>query len=181
MKKVWQRIFTDFSSLAFVLFFSFSPVLASEINSENILRLTNAQRQKADLSPLAANANLQKAAEEKAEDMITRNYFEHFTNDGKSPWDFMVVNDYQYQVAAENLAMDFQSAEGAVFAWMNSGPHRKNILNSRYEDIGIGIVKGAFIDERGERETTMIVQMFGSQKSENSLIKLVNSWLGIEE
>jgi len=40
---------------------------------------------------------------------------------------------------------------------MNSAGHRKNILNSHFTDIGIGLAKGIYQN----RETIFIVQMFG--------------------
>jgi hypothetical protein len=47
-------------------------------------------------------------------------------------------------------------------AWMNSASHRANILNSAYEEIGIGIAQGSF---QG-KAATFVVQMFGTQAAE---------------
>ena len=49
-------------------------------------------------------------------------------------------------------------AASAVNAWMNSPTHRENILNSNYEEIGIGVVEGNLAGV----DTTIIVQFFGT-------------------
>ena len=45
-----------------------------------------------------------------------------------------------------------------VDAWMNSPTHRANIMNPRYEEIGIAVVDGLL----NGIETTLVVQMFGT-------------------
>ena len=42
---------------------------------------------------------------------------------------------------------------------MASPTHRENLLNSRYQDMGLAIVDGKL----GGRETTLVVQMFGTK------------------
>ena len=51
---------------------------------------------------------------------------------------------------------NFDSEKELVQAWMNSSGHRANILNSRYTEIGLAVVKGTY-----KGETTWIgVQEF---------------------
>lgn len=49
--------------------------------------------------------------------------------------------------------------DSVVKAWMNSPTHRENLLSSRYQDIGIAVIDGSL----GGRETTLVVQMFGTK------------------
>lgn len=183
-----MKRFLTFFFLLFLLFFTKQLAFASAITSENILRLANQNRINSGLYPLETDPNLEKAAERKAVEMLSYSYFEHFLPDGRSPWDFMLASGYDYQFAAENLAMDFRSAEGAVNAWMASGTHRENILDSRYEDIGVGVVKGVFTDDfrAGKKhETIIIVQMFGAPKKSfdeiliSPLTQIINRFLGL--
>jgi hypothetical protein len=109
------------------------------------------------LNVLTINSRLQTAAQWKADDMIQKDYWEHFHN-GKSPWDWMKEADYDYIDAGENLAIDFTELEPMMTAWMNSRTHRDNILNSKYKEIGIGIGKGDFEGH----QTIIVVQMFGN-------------------
>ena len=90
--------------------------------------------------------------------MLAKGYWAHFAPDGTSPWSFFLSFGYKYQYAGENLARDFSNANDAVNAWMNSPTHRENILNSKYKEIGIGVVEGNLAGV----DTTVIVQFFGA-------------------
>ncbi len=131
---------------------------ASSINLQNIITLTNQEREKQGLNGLTINNILTSAAQAKAQDMISRGYFEHTGPDGKQPWDWIKNAGYNYTYAGENLAIDFENAEDVVKAWMASSSHRDNIIDSNYTDIGIGIAQG----EYKERQSIIIVQMFGA-------------------
>lgn len=164
-------IIISFISIALIaLSFSISPTYAQDISSKSILELTNDQRTSYGLNSLTYDSTLQNAALAKAKNMLENKYFEHNAKDGRTPWDFILANGYDYQYAGENLAMDFSTPEGAVSAWMESPSHRENILNPKYQDIAIGVVKGEF----DGRQTSIIVQMFGTKQSKaiNALDKL---------
>lgn len=132
---------------------------SSAITSENIISLTNKSRTENGLGTLQSNEKLRMAAQAKANDMLANQYFAHNTPDGRTPWDFIKASGYSYIIAGENLAVDFVEAEDVEGAWMNSPGHRANILNSDFEEIGIGIAQGQF-----EGHTSIfVVQMFGTQ------------------
>jgi uncharacterized protein YkwD len=139
-------------------------VFASDISPQNIFLLVNKERTEKGLIPLRENINLTNAATAKSTDMINRNYFDHYAFD-LTPWDFILSYDYDYLTAGENLAMDFETSEGVVSAWMKSPSHRANILNPDFQDLGVGVVKGAYTTEEGTYETKMVTQMFGRHKS----------------
>ncbi len=148
----------------FLWIFSYShSALASEITAENIVKVVNAERQARYLEPLNANSKLENAAKNKSIDMIVKNYFEHYAN-GRTPWSFIRNEDYEYSIAGENLAMGYSTAEGVVNAWMNSPTHRANILNPEYEDIGVGVVKGAYFEDGKVVDTTITTEMFAKPK-----------------
>lgn len=158
-------------------FFVFSFAYATSIDKKTLIDLTNKERVEKNLQPLAVNTQLNIAAENKAYDMINYDYFEHFSPDGRSPWSFIKATGYNYTVAGENLAMDFATSEGVVKAWMASEGHRKNILRDNYEEIGLATLKGEFYG----RQTTMIVQMFGTSLKHTDLLDniiwKVTNWL----
>lgn len=130
---------------------------ASNITVTDVVQSTNAERQKKGVPTLRLNAELSKAAEEKARDMFAKNYWAHFGPNGEKPWDFIKKHGYTYTAAGENLARDFQESNAVVTAWMNSPSHRENLLNKNYQDIGIAVVNGTLLGH----ETTLVVQMFG--------------------
>jgi len=153
---------------------------ASDITQTNVLDQINYQRDLRGLKPLVEDSRLDKAADNKSTDMIKRDYFEHYSF-GLTPWIFISEQDYNYLYAGENLAMDFQTSEGMVRAWMSSPAHRKNILNPDYDDIGIGVVKGEYTDDKGTHETIMVTNMFGKEKPKilqffDTMFSTMKSW-----
>ena len=148
-----------FLGLAIVFVFSVSLAWASDITIDTVIALVNKARTATNVAILKKNDLLQKAAERKAQDMIDHNYFAHISPQGKSPWDWINQSGYDYRYAGENLAINFTNAKDEQKAWMDSESHRKNILNSEYEDTGVAVKQGV-IDGH---ETIVVVQMFGSQ------------------
>lgn len=147
--------------IASVSFVAMGPAAISEaaaITNETIISLANDARVQNGLSELTPNALLSKAAQNKANDMLAKQYFSHNTPDGATPWSFIKAVGYSYTTAGENLAIDFTEAENIQSAWMNSPGHRANILNKNFQEIGIGISKGTF----DNHQTTIVVQMFGT-------------------
>jgi len=134
--------------------------VALDITRENIITLTNQDRDRKDLGILREDGRLTEAAQNKANDMIARGYWAHFYH-GQTPWDWMKRAGYQYIDAGENLAIDFTKAEDINQAWLESASHRENLLNPKYQDIGIGISEGWFKDHN----TIIVVQMFGRTKN----------------
>lgn len=156
--KAMSLSFGILGSLLFV-----SQALASPINTENVLDSINQERAVRGLPALTINSDLTSAANLKSKDMVNRDYFEHFAF-GMTPWDFVRNAGYNYLYAGENLAMDFNTSEGMVSAWMNSPAHRENILNPDFRDAGIGIVKGEFTEDGKVHSTVMVTNMFGRKK-----------------
>jgi len=151
---------------------------ASEITEKNIIELTNIERSKNNLNELKINTILTDAAYEKGKYIFETQTFAHNINGIKfSNW----VKDkkYEYSYVGENLAIDFSTSEGAISAWLDSPTHRKNILNERYDEIGVAVLRGNF-DKNG---TTLIVQIFASPLKNYSTNFLDNSphILGTEE
>ncbi|MBI2600820.1 hypothetical protein HYW42_02605 [Candidatus Daviesbacteria bacterium] len=132
--------------------------IESSINQQKIIELTNSERAKKGMPPVKENSALDQAAKLKAENMFSENYWAHFAPSGKTPWDFIIGSGYKFTFAGENLAKNFYTSDDVVVAWMNSSTHRDNLLNSKYEDIGIAVVEGVLNGQK----TTLIVQMFGT-------------------
>ncbi len=90
--------------------------------------------------------------------MFTKQYFEHVSPNGTDPGTLVKNSGYDYIVAGENLILgNFSSEKEVVQNWMESPGHRANILNIRYSEIGVAVVKGAY-----EGKTVWIgVQEFG--------------------
>ncbi len=160
--KITKKIILTFAALL-LTFTTTSHIFASDITVENVTYLINKERSYYGLPPLKSDPDLNHAAKMKSRDMLNRNYFEHYAL-GLTPWDFINNAGYKYLYAGENLAMDFATSEGMFKAWMNSDLHRDNILNPNFEDMGIGVIKGAYTENGTQHETVIVTNMFGTKK-----------------
>ncbi len=139
-----------------------SPAFATAINNESIINLTNKIRIKNNVPPLSANQLLTKAAYEKANAIIKAQTFSH--NIGGKKFSIWIRNaGYDYSFVGENLAIGFLNAETTMSAWLKSPSHRKNILNSRFKEIGVAVIKDKF---NGKNEI-LVVQIFGEPRITN--------------
>lgn len=156
--KQFQTLF-KFSLLSALIGIFLLPNLAylSSITSEEIINITNEERQKAGLNSLTANQLLTQAAAAKGDAILRSQTFQHSIKGRKfSSW----IRDagYNYSYVGENLAIDFETSKTVVEAWKNSPSHKKNLLSPYYEEIGIAAIDGKF---QGQN-TTVVVQMFGA-------------------
>lgn len=110
--------------------------------------------------PLRISSDLTDAAEEHAADMARRKFFEHRGSDGSEPKDRVKRAGYRSQLTGENIALGPQSAEEVVAGWLDSPGHCANIMEPRFQDIGIGLAVGR---KRGQ---TYWVQEFGAPRRE---------------
>jgi cysteine-rich secretory family protein len=131
---------------------------SSSITAIQVIEQTNQERAKLGLKPLVINQQLSAAALAKAQDMLNDQYWAHTSPEGRQPWDFMKAANYSYRVAGENLARDFHGTTEMISAWMASPMHKANIVNEKYEQLGIAVVDGRLEGF----DTVLVVQMFGS-------------------
>ncbi|MFH1968202.1 MAG: CAP domain-containing protein [bacterium] len=110
-----------------------------------IIEETNLQRQNNGLSALKENILLNNAASAKANDMFVNQYFEHESPLGVDPGILVLNHGYNYIVAGENLILgNFSSEKEIVDNWMANPGHRENILNNRFAETGVAIIKGTY-------------------------------------
>ena len=108
-------------------------------DEQEVFNLVNAKRTATGLAALSIDAEVQKVARDKAQDMVDNNYFSHTSPIYGSPFDMMKSYGIKYKAAGENIAGN-SSNSGAVNAWMNSEGHKANILSNNYNYTGIGVV-----------------------------------------
>ncbi|QQK74466.1 sporulation protein [Salicibibacter cibarius] len=118
----------------------------SEFEQE-VVRLTNEEREAQGLEPLEAHEELAEVAAVKSEDMRDNNYFSHESPTHGSPFEMISDHGIDFTVAGENIAAGQPSPEQVVEAWMDSEGHRANILNDDFTHIGIGHVEGGSYGE----------------------------------
>ncbi len=131
---------------------------SSTITPTEVITATNQERDKLHLRPLKISQVLSEAAQAKGAHMFAHQYWSHTAPDGTQPWAFFKQFKYDYSIAGENLARDFSDTEDMMQAWMNSPTHKDNIVNSKYQEIGIAVINGKL----NGVETTLVVQFFGT-------------------
>lgn len=148
-------------SVGFLMFAFPQPAFYASITAEEILRLTNIERNRVDVESLTLNSLLNQSALLKTNDMFENQYFAHVSPQGIDPWHWFNQVGYHYTYAGENLAIGFQTTEGMHQAWMNSAGHRDNILSPNFKEMGIAIVFGQFEGEY----TSLITVHLGSTEN----------------
>ncbi len=149
-----------------LLFFATKTPFFAEISKTILLELINQERIKRNLPPLKENPILERSAMLKGKDILEKDYFSHVSPEGISPWYWFKIAGYNFQVAGENLAIGFLDSREVFEAWMNSPPHRQNLLNPNYREIGISILKGEF---KGN-QVYLVVQHLGKRKEKFTLL-----------
>lgn len=93
-----------------------------------------------DLPPLTEDEYLTSVAKLKCDDMRNREYFDHYSPDGKLVWEQWDLAPYQK--AGENLATSYYTAFETVKGWQNSPKHLENLVDPAYTKVGYAVCKG---------------------------------------
>ncbi len=100
----------------------------------DIVKYCNQERAKAGLPEITLDRDLCDAAQLRAGEIATDGNFAHIRPDGSGCFTALKT-DYNY--AGENLAKGEPDGRKIVQAWMDSEPHRKNVLTPEYAKTGI--------------------------------------------
>ncbi|MEV5433274.1 CAP domain-containing protein [Streptomyces sp. NPDC052701] len=120
----------------------------------DVVGLTNRERVRAGLRPLAPDPRLAAAAQAHSADMAARGFYSHTCPDGGRPWDRAAAAGAGRRSIGENIACGQRSPAEVVEGWMNSPGHRANILKPDFTHLGIGFAGGG-------RAGTYWTQLFG--------------------
>jgi hypothetical protein len=117
-----------------------NSVQAQSIEARQLLQATNEDRAQHGLGPLKWDAALARAAQSHAELMVRQGALSH-QYAGEAALETRVArNGAHFRVVAENLAV--AATPGALEAeWMHSPPHRRNILDARLNEAGVGLIR----------------------------------------
>jgi len=125
--------------------------------SRALFEATNGRRIASGLPPLRVNGYLIGIGRIRSQDMAAHNYFAHVSPvTGDNAFTLMDAHGVPYGWAGENLAKnnypDADTVSVADNALWNSPPHRENILNANYTDMGIALA----VDGSGMKYFTII-------------------------
>jgi len=93
---------------------------------KEVIRITNAERTSRGLQPLEVTPALMNDARAWSGVQASRGRMFH-----------------SKMGHGENVAVNYNTPQSVMTAWMNSPGHRRNILNARYRYIGVGGVEGS--------------------------------------
>jgi uncharacterized protein YkwD len=125
-----------------------------------LFALVNDVRKEHGVPPLRRSAMLDAAAQAHAEDMTKREYFAHESPTGELydkriqragyPGKMLDSCDCSLHAAfAENIAKGQRLPEEVVQDWLNSPPHRANLLDPNFVDVGYGLSRNIWVQNLG--------------------------------
>jgi uncharacterized protein YkwD len=115
------------------------------LSAQAILTQINVIRAQHGLKSLRFVRPLRIAAGAHSVEMGTRGYFAHESADGTTFWKrvgrYYGSNGYRFWSVGENLlwSSGTLTPEAAVSMWMNSPPHRKNLLDGHWRQVGLSV------------------------------------------
>jgi len=110
------------------------------------LGLHNRARASRGLGPLCVDPTLTRAARAHAREMMGRDYISHNSANGETYGARLRRFGYT-RPAGENISWgggSYGSPESRCEFWMNSPPHRANVLRRGWGQVGIGVAAGNF-------------------------------------
>jgi uncharacterized protein YkwD len=153
-------------------------VTARDAMEPPLVARINDVREARGLRPLSVAPRLMNAATRHANSMAAAGYFKHelYTPSRSTTWTgfstwirwYWPGPGYTSWAAGENLAWGAPdlSPRGTVSRWMNSAPHRANLLTASWRRVGVAVVHVS--DPRGYfgswNDVTIVVAEFGKRR-----------------
>jgi uncharacterized protein YkwD len=129
-----------------------SPASAAELTVASaetyMISLINRDRARFGLRPMHVDSRLMVIAGRRSADMASRNYFSHVQPDGRDVFDMIQAARIRWYSAGEIIAWNnypdlADSAQVANRGWLGSRPHRRIIMSTDYNYLGVGLALGA--------------------------------------
>ena len=141
------------------------PNAPAAVQTRAIVCLVNYARAQDRRRRLVQRPRLHLAAELKGERVATCKQFSH-TPCGAALTSDVQAAGYRYSTFGENLfagTWGHYSARDVVNAWLNSPPHRANMLNGRFRDFGAAPVRATGLLDGGD--AVVWTATFGTRRS----------------
>jgi uncharacterized protein YkwD len=131
-----------------------ADLIPSSTNAPEIrgatLCLLNAERRAHRLRSLRSNSRLRRAAQSYAQQMVQQDFFAHVSPSGSTLIQRIRRTAYLSTAHSWSVGENLAWGTGALATpaetvqnWMDSPPHRHNILTRSFKEIGIGVALGA--------------------------------------
>ena len=121
------------------------PVVPATSTTEEIrtlAELVNRHRRGVGCKDLEWFDPVAAVAQKHSEDMVRRNFFDHKSPEGVTPFQRLNAAGLHFTRAAENMAYGQETAHAVLSSWLNSPGHRRNIEDCAMREHGIGFARG---------------------------------------
>ena len=139
--------------------------------AQQVLAAINDLRRSHGLVPLKSSSRLARAAAVHSFAMAKSGFFSHSSSDGSPFWkrvkSYYGAKGWAYWATGENLlwASPELDAGQAITMWMNSPPHRENLLLPRWREIGLSAVHAVGAGgSYGGLDVTIVTADFGVRR-----------------
>ena len=121
--------------------------------SHKLAQQINQTRMRHGLTVLTMSQELFLAAQQHACDNARHNRLSHTGTDGSNFGQRILRVNYSYRFAGENVALGYATPDATLQAWLQSAGHRRNVLSSHPDNLGLGVARG----EDGRLHWVMLV------------------------
>ncbi len=124
--------------------------------------MVNVARRQSGVAALATDARLTDAADRKAQDIVRCQSFSHTACGRDFAFHIRAVG-YPMTLAGENIAWgsgSYGTVRSRMSGWLASDGHRANLLNPRFADQGIAVLRTTF---QGYSGAQIWVNQFGAR------------------
>jgi LysM repeat protein len=117
------------------------PLFAQGDNAavQQLAQAINQSRADAGLAPLVVHPLLNQAAQSHVDDMIANHLYSHQGSDGSFVRQRVQQTGYAAGGFASENWVSANDVDGGMHWWMNDWIHRENILNPKWQEVGIGV------------------------------------------
>lgn len=122
------------------------PQILKHVNEARSLRCLCGDKLFEPTSPLRWNDKLTTAAMDHSAYMARQRVLSHTGQGGSSSGDRVTKAGYSFLMTGENVALGYDNVQMAVFRWLKSAGHCKNIMEPNFQEIGVAYVKGMYPD-----------------------------------
>ncbi len=110
----------------------------ADVVNTALLAAHNRERESENLKPLTLDPELSRIAKRHADDMAAHHKMAHEGSDGSTPVERLTRENYQCQTSGENIAFGWRRVDRVMKGWLDSPPHKKNILGA-FTRVGFGV------------------------------------------
>ncbi len=139
-----------------------------------LIEAHNQERAREKLPPLRFAPLLEVAALAHARDMAGRDVMSHEGSDGSTASQRIVRSGYRFQAAGENVAQGYRDVPAVMRGWMDSPPHKKNVLGD-FTEIGVARVEGKDGKPYWSAEFAKPMPKFDPAQAASGLFRRINA------